>query len=329
MYHGVTARFRRRGARRLFVIVVGALLYYSAGIEPDVHALAAAPALGPAITAGAYLWRGYFTQELPPCKHADCWAPQTLPDTVEDPEFVLYILPDHRYQWGTDHGPYVVRAAGSSPMTIILCGRISDGSVLPTGQLNLIAPSASPDAPDAEYVMVPNTNFAKRPPSLDPANGPHSCTNAARFPPADDWRGGLPGMPLWASLQTPGDQRRGVDGVFYVALQSTPSEDDRTLWSCLVTGGYPRVSFLPEGGSQAEGAFIWPDGHFRLVLDGGVTYNWRFMPSTRCPTLRPQDDRGSFYVPPRPVGSTEKLFLACVVAAGGFNDCQAWWLHHP
>jgi len=317
---------------------VALLLCWTGESQPSAMVLAAPSPLGQEIPQGPYSTSGYFTREPgSQCKHGDCWAPQTPPYPVYPEayynDFVLYIRPNHQYQWGLDHGPYITRS-DSSHSAIVLCGRIEDGSFSPAYELSLPSSPPNPEIPPVKYVMKREPKIKEDPPRIETANKPHSCATAEASPSGGHEIPGILGLPLLASLQPSSGQRRGVDGEFYLALRShegqgPPSKEDIALWDCLISGAYPRVMFVPEGGGVTETTFVWPDGHFRVVLDGGVTYSWRLIPSPRCPALRPQDDRGNIYVPPRPVGSAEKVWLGCVLADEGFNDCHAWWLHHP
>jgi hypothetical protein len=109
------------------------------------------------------------------------------------------------------------------------------------------------------------------------------------------------------------------------------SEDDKRLWSCLATKGFPSLRFdLVREGATTPGqeTFVWPDGHFQGVFEPGATYAWTLVPQSDCGVGAPQRmDR--FLVPRQEAQTEEKVVVGCFILAGRFSDCDSWWLTRP
>jgi len=73
---------------------------------------------------------------------------------------------------------------------------------------------------------------------------------------------------------------RIIDGEIFLATKRDAPPRDASLWSCLVTNGYPGVEYgeAPVGPAP-QPLLVLPDGRFRSRVRGGVNYRWWMLPA--------------------------------------------------
>jgi len=312
----------------------------------------ARPAAVPASTesavdlpVGAYEAEGYFLPALGACRQAEhvpfgdqtvalCFGDaQPPPFPNENPNWIFYVLHNdsrsRTYQWQAWHGDFQtdhdeVRLCGRDGMI----GLVSSGPTKQNRHMIQFFGDIVGSGRMYKFEMVWNHALGKsEPPPLQdqPIHCAPGTAAGSRTDPA-----ALPWHAMAASVAPAPVARRGVNGVLMLGLGQQVAAGDLRLWDCLVNqGNYPGVHFV-EGTSRAdEWSYIWPDGRFRTVLDGGGDYEWRLAAPFRCGVARDQAFRAEFRVPVRPAATEEKLVLACIVADAGFSDCRSWWLERP
>lgn len=259
----------------------------------------------------------------------------------------LFFLTEYRegkrqkdvYVWGDSQGgrqPEYSEYTMVSPNTIRLCASRWRGELASVAggrgyRLTVFSPVTSAGI-QFRYILDMKGGVVGNP---LPAGPPTPCESAQRTVP----RGAtarVASVPPLLALQAPAAAPRRVNGQLLLTVKNQKdapaSEDDKRLWSCLVTKGFPGVRFDPVGSdghaTPGEEAFVWPDGHFQAVFQPATRYAWTLTPVPDC-AVRPPEGTGEFLVPRAEAQTEEKIVVGCFIAGGRFSGCDSWWLARP
>lgn len=293
---------RRTGLLAACIVgLLGALIS-----QPDSTAEAQAPA--PAV--GEYQYKNYRV------------GITSWPDAKVKSLPHINLLPNNRFIYGSGdsgyHGDYRVLPGGKVELGTCLGWR-GEVTQVPNPELRF-------KMTDAKAGQGHEWNMerlgAPRPPSPEP---PYD--SGCKFAFATDRTTTASRVAVLA--QTAGG--RIIDGEIFLATKRDAPPRDASLWSCLVTNGYPGVEYgeAPVGPAP-QPLLVLPDGRFRSRVRGGVNYRWWMLPAgCETPPRQPLAGIATPVGPMEPAASGEKILLACWVQGGVLPDCNGWWLRKP